>query len=192
MTGAQATLRVPETFFDGGSIADAFHGTLEGAAQVIAEKGFRATVEAGQQYGPGIYFFESDYAAACWFATRKRHESGSAQRPVVVQAQVNLGRVFYANVIAAEVEKARKELTQQLGQEVPALVVFRLVCSILCQKGLIDSVKIVRTRVKREVEAENYNSEIVLLTYDPKRVVSRVLKRPEDLRRNHTVSIDLR
>jgi len=192
MTEARATLRVPEAFFDGGCIADAFHGTLERSAQGIAEKGFRSSAEAGQHYGPGVYFFESDYFAACWFANHRRREVASNDRLAVVQATVNLGRTFYANAITVEVEKARRELGKQLGTEVPPMVVFRLVGNKLREQKLIDSVKVVRHRTKPKPEPDSYRTEIVLLVFESKKIESRVkVRHPREFGRSRTVQVTL-
>jgi hypothetical protein len=189
MTEASATLRIPETFFEGGSVADAFHGTLEGLAQRIAKEGFSPSVDAGQHFGPGIYFFESDYLAACWFAGHRRRELKSADREAVIQAKVLLGRTFYANAIAVDVEKTRLELSRQLGMDVPPRVIFRLVGNRLHELGLIDSLKVVRKRTKPDPEPASYGTEIVLLVYDPKRIQSPQIRHPRDLGRTHTIDI---
>jgi|WetSurMetagenome_2_1015567.scaffolds.fasta_scaffold36660_5 hypothetical protein len=191
MTGARATIRVPETFFDGGCIADAFHGTLNGAAQTIAERGFHAVEEDGQHYGPGIYFFESDCLAACWFADKRRRETDGRQVAVVIHARVNLGRVFYANGIGVEIEKARRALSRQLGQDVPERVMFRLVCNVLREKNMIDSLKVVRKRTKPAPEPEGLGAEIVVLVFDARRVASPRIRQLAELKRHQALCIDL-
>jgi hypothetical protein len=189
MAVATVNIPIPSEFFEGGTPEDAFHGTMKAVAQIIEKERFKAT--AGDDFfGDGVYFFEGDYAAAYQHARRVRREKGGHYDLAVIQASVNLGRNFYANLIGPYVEWARRELAKQLGEPVSAEIVFRLVNKALRDNNMIDSMKIVRKAQKEWLQPDTYRAEIILLVFDPERVTVRKIHDPKKFTEKDEVTVN--
>lgn len=186
----EVTIRVPTAFFDGGTVKDVFHGTSAKAARDICEKGFRIPQGATTEYGQGVYFFEGDYVAALWFADKRCLEGGRKEEAAVIQAEVELGRCLFANVLGEQISQLQKTFAEWYGENYEPEDVFRFVCEELLNGGEIDSVRFVRLANKRWKEPGRYRAEIVLLVYDAKRIKKVVLHKPAFLKRGRELTFD--
>jgi len=165
------TVKIPGTFFRGGSIQDAFHGTTEEAARSILKRGFVVPEKPTTEYGTGVYFFEGDYLAALWWAGGVCRDLGYGEgKSAVIQAEVDLGRTFLVNVMGAQLEPIRSMLTEWDGELWKAEDVLRLIGEELRKQGHIDSIKAVRRAKKTWEEPHRFRAEVVVLVFDPERI----------------------
>ena len=165
------TVKIPGTFFRGGSIEDAFHGTTEAAAKSILKRGFVVPEKPTTEYGSGVYFFEGDYLAALWWARGVcRHLGYDEGNSAVIQAEVDLGRTFFVNVMGEQLEAIRNTLTEWYGESWEPEDVLRLIGDELRNQGKIDSIKAVRRAKKTWEEPHRFRAEVVVLVFDPKRI----------------------
>jgi len=188
MSGVTIVLRVPEVFWEGGTISDAFHGTMASNASNICERGFRIGSGLPLEYGDGIYFFEGDYAAALWFAKHNRHERRLRGEVAVVQATVDLGRTFWVNVIGEQIEGVQARLSEVYGEAVSPELVLRLICDELRRLELLDALKVVRMANKPWDDPKRYRAEVVLLVFDPQRI-RRPRQVTDEIRRSNRVKM---
>lgn len=191
MAQATATVKVPDIFFQGGIVGDAFHGTMVDSVALIERDGFEPSEGIDDWYGPGVYFFEGDYAAARDFVVGKMQREGLQGQPVVIHAEVDLGRVFHINLIDKQVKFACASLASQLGRkEIPDRAVYKLVCEQLREEGKIDSLRIVRQ--SRKGGHKQHAVAIFLVVFDPKgRIEIQKVHQPcvDPLERKMTVTL---
>jgi hypothetical protein len=161
--------------FEAGTIKDAFHGTDASAVVSIKERGFKPSKEGGS-FGSGVYFFEGDYYAARWWV--RRHTKAS--NPVVLRAEVNLGRTLYLNLLKGQLAKVRSWLSTQLEREATDEEAYAVLVTCLRDAKAIDSVKAVRTIRKEEYDPP-LRAEIVVVVPDPKRARVVQVLQPEEL-----------
>ena len=174
--------------FEGGKIADAFHGTTSSCAAAIMERrGFKPGMEG--MYGEGVYFFEGDYWAASWWARKRQREqhSGSA---VVIRAEVSLGKVLYANLMVPEVQRLKPEMERVLGQPISEDKAWQLLTAALLRNGLISSIRVTREADKRWLPPDSeYRFEIVICACDPSKITIVQQLKPEDLNKTIAVAV---
>lgn len=162
--------------FDGGTIEDAFHGTSQGAASGILERRFGVGSTPGR-FGPGVYFFESDYNAAAWWT---RHENIRDCDAIVIRARVVLGRTLYLNMMLEEVERLRRHLVVRLGRSVDNGQAYTVLKAALEEAGCVDSLKIVRSTAAERYPAEG-RVEVVVVVWDVGRATLRERLQIRDL-----------
>jgi len=154
--------------FDGGIIKDAFHGTTASAASAILERGFRVPEGRDREYGSGVYFFEGDYRAAAWHATKRAHGEDAL---AVLRAEVDLGRTLYPTSLAQDFETLRKKICHELGKRrVEDDEVLQLLTAALQRLHLIDAIKAVRRAKKKWFpEGSRFRAEVVICVFEPER-----------------------
>jgi len=186
MVSAPIVIDAPCKAFEGGTIEDAFHGTSEAVARSIITNGFRTGTESGK-FGPGIYFFEGDHNAACWWAKDNQH----VKNPVVIRAKVALGRTLLLNLLGKQMHGVLETLRSKVGarlasrgRTVELKDAYTVLYAAVRRNRFADSFKVVRVynEEKRTYKrGKTLRAEIVVIVWDSDRIAPLEVLTPEEL-----------